>query len=200
MAGGQKLSFGQSAIIWFLALILISLLVIIGVLFWPNISDALFHPTAPPEVIIIPTTTTVVRIITTPTEWPTPTTRFKYPTWTFIPTITLMPSLTPYLTKTPVPTNKVSSNPNNGSSSCSAWIDYVNAVHKYNLNYLNSYYDQWNAYYDGLINQAAGERDALGLARIQRQKDALNAQNTSSINNENSRYEADLANVKASCR
>jgi hypothetical protein len=194
----------QKIIIAVLALLFIAVLVEVGILIWPDVSSTLFPPTKAVIIIRVSNTEISYPIASptkepTPTEQPTPTIRIKKPTWTPYPTITPWPSPMKLATKTPNPT-RIASTSVPLKPDCSAQYKYIEAVHQYNLDYINSTYNQQISYYQSLLEQAAGELDALRMTQLQRQIDQLIAQRNAAINTENSRYEADKAYLDTQCK
>lgn len=199
----------QKLFIALLALIFIAVLAVIGLLIWPDVSSSLVAPTVVaiemshsntviPYPLESPTVKPTLLAQSTPTEQPTPTIRIKKPTWTPYPSVTPWPTPVKLPSITPRPTG-VAATQVSVKPDCSAQYTYIQAVHQYNLNYLNSTYDGEISYYESLKQQAVGNLDALGMTKIQQQIDQLNTQRAADINTENSRYAADKAYLDAQC-
>jgi len=207
-----NLSRFQKLVLGGLALILIVALVGVGVIIWPDISRIIFPPTESP-IVMSASSTDPPLPVASPTERPIPTTRIQKPTWTPLPTITpwsiltriatvtALSTPTPQKLSTPTPKKVVATSPPIVvKPDCSAQYDYIEAVHQYNLNYLNAYYDQVLSSYQSLLEQALRDRDARRVLQLQQQIEQLKAQRDAAINTENARYEADRAYLDAQCK
>jgi tetratricopeptide (TPR) repeat protein len=212
------------------ALIYILALSVVGVKIWPDFSIIVFPPTEIPIVPALNIETSISATspiiaatpiyYSAPTEQSTPTTRVKLPTWTPIPIRTPFPSFTAVPSKTAISTlNRATTQVYSApvyltqvyvipvyptqvyvKPDCSAQYAYIESLHHYYLDHINSSYDSSVSYYESLIAQTAADRDALGYARLERDIDRVNANRDAAINTENSRYEADLANLDAQCQ
>ena len=95
---------------------------------------------------------------------------------------------------------------NNGSApvqvgtACSAQYAYIESLHQYYLDFINSLYNNTLAYYQSLKQDALESRDGMEMIRIDEDIARVEAERDSHINSENSRYEADRSNLDAQCK
>jgi hypothetical protein len=154
---------------------------------------------------LIPTT----KAIPSPTNYsPTAT---LIPTFIYNPTFTPIPSPTSFLLPpidrpTSIPqqsqSNPTAANPPpaKSSSNCSAQLDYAAAMHQYYLDSIDYIHQPMLDYYQSMIDQALGNRDALGVVQAQRGLAAEKAQVSAEKASENKRYKAERAAINASCQ
>ena len=152
---------------------------------------------------VIPVSSTEIsNLVTYPTGRPTSTTTIyiKKPTWTPPPIET--PLLIKISTRPPTPKPNptlFAAIPAPANPDCSAQYTYIEAMHQYDIDYINYTYNPEISYYQSLYDQASQELDALTMVQIQRYIDQIKAQRDAAINSENSRYEADHASLDAQC-
>ena len=195
----------QKIIFTGLVLVLIALLVGVGAIIWPDFSNIVFPPTE--VAVVMPVSNTEIsHPVASSTVLGTPTLRIKNPTWTPIPSTTLWSILTMVASTTPTPgraaftSAPVYSAPVYVKPDCSAYYNYIEDVHQYELDYINYIYDLQVSYYQPLLQQALRERDARMIIQIQQSVNQINAQRDADINTENARYEAERANLDAQCQ
>jgi uncharacterized ubiquitin-like protein YukD len=196
----------QKLIIALLVVFFVAVLVAVGVVIWPSVSSTLFPPIQIVYVMPVSNTQNSSPVASpterpTSTEPPTPTIRIKKPTWTPYPSITPWPSPAPLATLTPIPLKiAATSIPIHVKPDCSAQYNYIEAIHKYYLDYINYTYDLQISSYQPLLQQALRENDALTIIQIQEEVNQIKAQRDAAIKSENTRYAADIASLNAQCR
>ena len=140
------------------------------------------------------------QVQTTPTQIPT----YAYaPTWTPLPSPTsfVIATLVP---PTPIP-QQAQQNPANppsvnSGSNCQSQLDYAAAMHQYNLDAIDYIHAPLISLYQSWIDEAAGNRDALGMVEAERKLDNEKAQVKAEKAAENKRYQAEQANINSSCQ
>jgi hypothetical protein len=167
-------------------------------LVYTNAEDA--RPTAVSVAQVEPTNTP--RPVSTSTPVPPPTRR---PTWTPAPTQTSFPTLTAIVYATSaksvpvgVPTSAPSSSGSAPQYDCNhPAIVYNKEIHRINLNSINSFYNTWISYYEGVLQRAIADRDALAVTSAEKEISKLKKSFKADINAENASY---AASVPAACR
>ena len=123
-------------------------------------------------------------------------------TWTPLPSPTsfVLPTLVPPTAKPQLAQNNpaAAANPPSGSSgsNCAAQLEYAKAVHQYNLDMIDYIHAPLISLYESWIDEALGDRDALGVVKAERALDNEKAQ----VKAENKRYKAEQASINASCQ
>jgi hypothetical protein len=142
------------------------------------------------------------QVLPTPTLIPT----YAYaPTWTPLPSPTsfVLPTLVPPTAKPQLAQSNpdTAANPPSGSSgsNCSSQLEYAKAVHQYNLDVIDYIHAPLISLYESWIDEAARNRDALGLVQAERALDSEKAQVKAEKAAENKRYKAEQANINATC-
>jgi hypothetical protein len=160
-------------------------------------------------IALSPTTiiTTSANMGPVPTQ--VPLTATPIPTYAYAPTWTPLPSPTSFVVPTlirptPVPQQAQSSNPanppsGNSGSDCASQLDYAAAMHQYYLDQIDYIHAPLINLYQSWIDEAAGNRDAVGMVDAQRKLDNERAQVKAEKSAENKRYKAELARINASC-
>jgi hypothetical protein len=133
------------------------------------------------------------------------------PTYAYLPTWTPLPSPTSFVVATLVPPtskpvqaqdNPAPANPpsGNSASNCSSQLDYAAAMHEYYLDQVDYIHAPLISLYQSWIDEAARNRDALGMVEAQRKLDNEKAQVDAEKSAENKRYKAEKASINASCQ
>lgn len=131
------------------------------------------------------------------------------PTYVYAPTWTPFPSPTSFVVATLVPPKPESqpaqSNPVNppsvsSGSDCSSQLNYSAAMHQYYLDAIDYVHAPLIGLYKSWIDEAAGNRDAVGMVEAQRKLDNEQAQVDAEKSAENKRYKAEKASINASCQ
>ena len=148
-------------------------------------------------------------IVQAPTQvLPTPT---LIPTYAYAPTWTPLPSPTSFVVATLVPPeskpeqaqgNPAPANPSSGSSgsNCSSQLAYAADMHQYYLDAIDYIHAPLISLYQSWIDEAARNRDALGMVEAQRKLDNEQAQVKAEKAAENKRYKAEQASINAGCQ
>jgi len=178
------------------------------------IGFAILYRVGPKNAVVIgpyPTSsvTSSAKLFSTPTEVLSTATlipTYAYqPTWTPLPSPTsfVVPTLIPPTSKpppaqgNPAPANPPSSNP---VSNCLSQLDFATAMHQYYLDQIDYIHAPLINLYQSWIDEAARNRDALGMVEAQQKLDNENAQVEAEKTAENKRYKAEQANINASCQ
>lgn len=146
---------------------------------------------------------------------PAPTLAFLPSTVTPIPTYAYRPTSTPIATVTPFPFSRdYVKPPEYGSSpleqpsvgqppvsqpgsNCAPQLEYAASVHEYELDMIDYIYSPLVQFHESLIEQASRERDALGLVQAQRELKAVRNEMQARVRQENKRYNAEVAAIRA---
>jgi hypothetical protein len=88
----------------------------------------------------------------------------------------------------------------NTGSDCSAQLAYAAAMHQYNLDMIDYIHAPLISLYQSWIDEAARNRDALGMVQAERALDNEKAQVKAEKSAENQRYNAEQTNIKSSCQ
>jgi hypothetical protein len=153
--------------------------------------------------------------VSSPSNTPLPTqvlpTVTLIPTYAYAATWTPLPSPTSFVITPPAPptsipqqaqANPAPANPSsaNSASDCSSQLDYAAAIHQYNLDAIDYIHSPLISLYQSWIDEAARDRDALGMVDAQRKLDNEQAQVKAEKAAENKRYKAEQASLNASCQ
>jgi hypothetical protein len=133
------------------------------------------------------------------------------PTYAYAPTWTPLPSPTSFVVATLIPPtskpqqaqgNAPAGNPPVGSSgsTCSSQLTYAADMHQYYLDRIDYVHAPLISLYQSWIDEAARNRDALGMVEAQRKLDNEKAQVDAEKSAENKRYKAEKASINASCQ
>ena len=160
-------------------------------------------------VVVSPTSLVALSVSNTPFPTQVPPTATLIPTYEYKPTFTALPSPTSFVVgtlfaPTPRPQQAQSSSSNppvaNSGSSCSSQLDYAAAMHQYYLDAIDYVHAPLINLYQSWIDEAARNRDALGMVEAQRKLDNEKAQVDAEKSAENKRYKAEKARINASCQ
>ena len=133
----------EKIFITILAVLFIAVLVEVSTFIWPQITGILLHPTQIVKVIPV-SSTEISNLVTYPTGRPTstPTIYIKKPTWTPPPIET--PLLIKISTRPPTPKPNptlFAAIPAPANPDCSAQYTYIEAMHQYDIDYINYTYN-----------------------------------------------------------
>ena len=161
---------------------------------------------APSPTSFVPSTADIVQA---PTQvLPTPT---LIPTYAYAPTWTPLPSPTAFVVATLMPPeskpeqaqgNPAPANPSSGSSgsNCSSQLTYAADMHQYYLDAIDYIHAPLISLYQSWIDEAARNRDALGMVEAERKLDNEQAHVKAEKAAENKRYKAEQASINAGCQ
>ncbi len=127
------------------------------------------------------------------------------------PTPAIYPSITPVtvirkIPNTPVPNPQPQNNPppppvnQQNSNNCAAQLSYAKSTHQDNLAKIDQIYRPLIDFYQSMIDQAVGRRDAIGVVEYQRKLKAQNQQLEAAIKAENKRYQGEVAYINSTCK
>jgi hypothetical protein len=164
------------------------------------------------NVVIAPVAVSMVAPSASNTALPTQVfpTATLIPTYAYVATWTPPPSPTSFVVPTLVHPTSIpqqaaqsssSANPPsmNSGSDCSSQRDYATAVHQYNLDAIDYIHAPLISLYQSWIDEAARNRDAVGMVDAQQKLDNEQAQVKAEKAAENKRYKAEVASINASC-
>jgi hypothetical protein len=202
-SASKNTSFTQIQLFVLLGLVA-TLLLMVGAAF-------LFLFTERDQVVIVASPTRLVAFAVSNTPFPTQVlpTATLIPTYEYKPTFTALPSPTSFVVGTlfaptarPQQAQSNSSNPPAASSGsdCSSQLNYAAAMHEYYLDSIDYIHAPLISLYQNWIDEAARNRDALGMVDAQRKLANEMAQVNAEKSAENKRYKAKKASINASCQ